>query len=130
MPAQGTTTADFGAFPGKTEVTFTVSSPTITAGVLVEAWVFPGSGTADHSADEHIVEPLRAVAHSVVAGVGFSVTVLYENQLNEPVTTAVYGKRNTTLAGGLTRPSALQSPREGGRGTRVYGQWNIAWVWN
>jgi len=47
--AQGTTTVDFGAFPGKTDATATVSGQAgITGTSLVEAWIFP-TATADHS---------------------------------------------------------------------------------
>ena len=73
MAAQGTTTIDFGAFPGKTDVTLAVASAGIGAGALVEAWIYPVA-TASHSADEHMVEDFEVHAHSVSAGVGFSIT--------------------------------------------------------
>jgi hypothetical protein len=93
MP-QGTTTLDFGAFPGKTDASITVTGQAlILAGSLVEAWVFPAA-TSDHSVDEHIVEQLQVVANTVVAGTGFTIT-------------------------GIATGS-----------TRIYGQWNVAWVWN
>ena len=70
MP-QGTTTIDFGA--GATDKTITVSAPTITGGQLAEAWLFPAA-TASNTADDSMFDDLHVFAHSVSAGVGFSIT--------------------------------------------------------
>lgn len=73
MGAQGTTTIDFGAFPGKTDATVDVTGQgAILAGSLVEAWIFP-TATADHSADEHVVNAPRVFAGNVVAATGFTI---------------------------------------------------------
>lgn len=102
MGAQGTATLDFGAFPGKSDTSVAVTGQAaIVAGSLVEAWVRPVA-TSDHSADEHLVEELEVAAGNIVAGTGFT----------------VYG---------LHSPSW---PSVGGQGTRLYGQWTVAWVWN
>jgi hypothetical protein len=97
---QGTATLDFGAFPGTDTATVAVADAAIGAAALVEAWVFPAA-TTDHSADEHVVESFKVVARDVVAGVGFSVQGF------------------STFEG-----------RFAGNAFRVYGKWNIAWVWN
>ena len=92
MP-QGTTTINFGAFPGGTDASVVISGQaSILAGSLVEAWVLPAA-TADHSADEHWLDKPDVTACAVVAGTGFSIYAL--------------AKTN-----------------------RLYGLWNIAWVWN
>lgn len=73
--ASGTGTAllDFGAFPGKTDVSLAVTGQaTIGAAALAEAWIWPVA-TVDHSADEHAVEALRVFARDVVAGTGFTI---------------------------------------------------------
>lgn len=44
----------------------------IVAGSLVEAWIRP-EATAEHSADEHMLEDLKVVARDIVAGTGFTV---------------------------------------------------------
>ena len=73
MPAQGTATLDFGAFPGASDATVVVTGQAgIGAGSLVEAWLIPVA-TADHSADEHLVETLKVQAGSIVAGTGFTI---------------------------------------------------------
>ncbi len=73
MAAQGTTTVDFGAFPGDTYVTVAVTGQTgILAGSLVEAWIIPAT-TADHSVDEHVVDAPVIRAGNVVAGTGFTI---------------------------------------------------------
>ena len=72
MP-QGTTTVDFGAFPGGPSASRAVTGQTaIQASSLVEAWIYPVA-TADHSVDEHIVDPPRVVAATIVAGTGFTI---------------------------------------------------------
>ena len=73
MGASGTTTVDFGAFPGKTDTTLAITGQAaIVAGSLVGAWIRPVA-TADHSADEHRVENLLVVADTIVAGTGFTI---------------------------------------------------------
>lgn len=78
MP-QGTTILDFGIAPGKSDVTLQVAQPAITAGQLAEAWLFPAV-TASHNVDDHIYEEIQVTAHSVVAGVGFSITARTRNK--------------------------------------------------
>ena len=102
MGAQGTATIDFGAFPGKADTSVAVTGQTgILSGSLVEAWIQPAA-TADHSADEHMVENIRVVAGSIVAGTGFTIYA-------------------------FTRYDNLGTGRDA---NFLYGQWNVAWVWN
>lgn len=97
--ATGTVELDFGAFPGKTDVTVDVTGQgAIASGSLVEAWIRPVA-TADHTADEHWVEALTVIAGNIVAGTGFT----------------IYGR---------VRHDASQ-----GEGSRLYGAWTIAWAW-
>ena len=124
MPS-GTAIVDFGAFPGASDASVAVTGQgAIVAASLVEAWIRP-LATADHSADEHMLETLRVVARDIVPGTGFTIYAINTSQLNEPLETpgaslfrsvagTIYG------AGGLSL---------GGRGTRLYGQWQVAWVW-
>ena len=71
---QGTATLDFGSFPGATDATVAVTGiPRIKSTSLVEAWLWPGSGTVDHTADEHKVVGMKVLASDVVAGTGFSI---------------------------------------------------------
>lgn len=102
--ATGTATLDFGAFPGKSDASIAITGQAaIVAGSLVEAWIRPVA-TADHSADEHMVETLKVFAANISAGVGFTIYGFNTSQLNEP-------------------------DPDGGRGTRIYGQWTVAWTW-
>lgn len=96
MGAQGTAVLDFGAFPGKSDASVAVTGQAgILATSLVDAWVNLVA-TADHSADEHLLETIDIRAGLIVAGTGFT----------------IYGFN------------------EGSGDTRIYGLWNIAWVWN
>ena len=111
MGAQGTATLDFGAFPGVSNTSVTITGQAaIVAGSLVEAWISPAI-TSDHSADEHVVETLKVIAGNIVAGTGFTIYGINASQLNEPI------------IGGVMCS-------QGGIGTRLYGQWNVGWVWN
>lgn len=106
MPGQGQATLDFGAFPGGTDALVAITGQSgITSGSLVEAWIFPAD-TLDHTADEHWVDPPEVYAGSVVAGVGFT----------------IYGvvKKRSEIS---SRAREVDAPR-------IYGKWNIGWVWN
>jgi hypothetical protein len=118
MP-QGSTTVNFGAFPGASDTSATITGQaTITTSNLVEAWIYPVA-TADHSVDEHWVETIDCKAGSIVNGVGFTIWAKNNNQINEPV-----GEQGASQGIGSTNNSI------GGRGTRLYGQWTVGWVWN
>lgn len=98
-PARGTATIDFGVFPGKSDTSVAITGqPAVTSSTVVKAWIYP-QDTADHSADEHLVETLDVYAGKVLAGTGFTIYGVNESQLFEP-------------AGG---------------GTRLYGLWTVAW---
>lgn len=69
----GTAIVDFGAAPGSLYTTVAVTGQgQILAGSLVEAWIRP-IATADHRADEHIVDPPEVVAADIVLGTGFTI---------------------------------------------------------
>lgn len=126
MGAQGKTTVDFGAFPGSSDTTVTVTGQTgILTTSLVEAWIRP-EATADHSADEHVFETLRVMAGNIVAGTGFTIYALNTNTLNEPLTQA----GTTGFRPAATTVYGYTEPTVGGQGTRLYGLWTVAWVWN
>jgi len=124
MP-QGTTLLNFGAFPGVSDAVVTVIGQTsILAASLVESWIFPAS-TADHSADEHMLETIKVFAGNIVAGTGFTIYGFNTSQINEPLEFP-----------GVARfwPTALvrghMGNSRGGQGTRLYGAWNCGWAWN
>lgn len=124
MPT-GTAVLDFGAFPGASDASVVVTGQTfIGAASRVEAWLRL-QDSADHSADEHLVETIKVAAGNIVPGVGFTIYGINTNQLNEPLTSPG-GPANTVSiapkAQGIT-------PSVGGRGTLIYGQWIVDWVW-
>lgn len=130
MGAQGNTTVDFGAFPGSSHATATVTGQ---AGILgtscAEAWI-RAEASADHSADEHVVESIQVRAADIVAGVGFTIHAWNTSQLNEPVSpTPAVTSGAARGGGGKQDPAAIQDGG-GGKGTRLYGVWNVSWVWN
>jgi hypothetical protein len=130
MAGQGTALLDFGAFPGASDASVAVTGQAgILAGSLVEAWLFPAA-TADHTADEHWVETIEVMAGNVVAGTGFTIYGINECQLTEPLMPKATGSNNVTLAGGLVSSSNAQAQMIGGKGTLLYGKFNVAWAWN
>lgn len=100
MSASGTTTVDFGTFPGATDTSVAITGQAgILSGSLVGVWMLPVA-TADHSADEHRVEPISLVADTIVAGTGFTIyaaEAVADTPLNE--------------------------------GHRLYGLFTVAWAW-
>jgi hypothetical protein len=111
MGASGTTTLNFGAFPGASDTSVAVTGQaSIIAGSLVEAWISPAADTADHSVDEQRVEQIKVNAGNIVAGTGFTIYGFSLCDTPEPVTAR-------------SRVSMLAEPR-------IYGQFNVNWVWN
>lgn len=111
--ATGTTTLDFGAFPGKSDASVAVTGQgAIVAGSLVEAWIRPVT-TADHSADEHMLETIKIFAADIVEGVGFT----------------IYGFNVDKNIGGEPGTQDTRMVNYGGGDTRIYGAFTIAWAW-
>jgi hypothetical protein len=126
MAGQGTAELDFGAFPGASDVTLAITGQAgILANSLVEAWILPAA-TADHSPDEHIFESLAVMAHTIVPGTGFSITAKNTSQINEPLERTGKDPIHALAAAAVGQPL----PSQGGMGTRLYGRFNVAWVWN
>lgn len=122
MGAQGTGSINFGAFPGASDATLVITGQTgIGAGSLVEAWILPAA-TADHSSDEHVVNPPRIVAGNIVGGTGFT----------------IYGLNDDRVTGTEAPPGAANDGGIGGAGfansvignNATYGLWAVAWVWS
>ncbi|MGH9463095.1 MAG: hypothetical protein ACRD1X_17940 [Vicinamibacteria bacterium] len=129
MGASGTVVADFGVFPGASDVVVAVVGQAgIVASSLVEAWVCGTAATADHSEDEHVIETIDCQAFAIVTATGFSIRVFNTNQISEREPAQLYEQGNP-LAGQPRGPHHSTAYSEG-RGTRLYGQWTIAWVWN
>ena len=125
MGAQGTTTVDFGAFPGNTDTTVTVAGQTgILSNSLVEVWLVPVA-TTDHSADEHLMAKTRLglSAGSIVAGSGFTITATWD----EPAQGGGIDAQTLARLG----PGALRyDTTERGSDPRMWGQFTVGWVWN
>ncbi len=126
MGATGKTTLDFGAFPGKSDTSVAVTGQaSIVAGSMIEAWIRP-EATIDHTADEHLVETLKVIAGNIVAGTGFTIYGFNTNQINEPLEPLRVAPFRTAAA----PVYGYVAPSQGGQGTRLYGQWAVAWAWN
>lgn len=110
--AQGTMMINFGAFPGKSDATVAVSG--LGGETLVEAWIMPVA-TADHSVDEHWVDPPEVKAGAISAG---SFTVYGKAPQGFPVKDPV-ATRGQAHPGGVTN-----------RAPRCYGLWSVAWAAN
>lgn len=133
MPGTGTATLDFGAFPGASDASVDVTGQTgIVSGSLVEAWIRPVD-TADHTADEHMLETIKVFAANIVAGTGFTIYGFNTSQLNEPIEVKphdynVITTSATAIGAKVAAPGAVAG-QKGGIGTRIYGQWTVAWAW-
>lgn len=119
MGAQGTTTIDFGAWPGKPVTSVDVTGQTgIGTGSLVEVWILPAD-TSDHTSDEHLVDPPIVRAGPPVAATGFTIY-----GLSTPITVATPNDERMKAATGQGEIGARD------RVVMIWGKWNVAWVWN
>lgn len=76
----GVTTVDFGAHPGKTDATATVTGQSgILSGSSVQAAI-SATATADHSVDEHAVEEIDIRAGNIVPATGFTIYAKTRNR--------------------------------------------------
>ena len=122
----GSTTINFGAFPGGSDATATVTGQTgIVSGSVLQAWLV-AQATADHTADEHRVETIAVTCGNIVANTSFDIYATNTSQLNEPLTVAGVSRFRSTTA--TTYGYAGRSI--GGNGTRIYGTWTIHWRWS
>lgn len=132
MATTGTATLDFGAFPGTTDTSVAITGQAaIIAGSLVEAWIRPVA-TADHTADEHMIESIKVYAGNISAGVGFTIYGFCTNDRAEPVVitphpTSVFTASATAIgikSAQPGKPILTTSNTE-----KLYGTWTVAWVW-
>jgi len=110
----GVTTVNFGAAPGSTDTTTTITGQTqIVAGSTVDAWII-AEATSDHSADEHWVDPPQIVAGNIVPGVGFT----------------LYARSQGSAGGSPDAAFANQYNDNAQTGAPLaYGAWTVAWQW-
>jgi hypothetical protein len=124
--AQSVTTIDFGAFPGTSDASLDITGQTgIDSASVVTAWLQPAD-TDDHTADEHRLETISVMAGNVIPGVGFTIYATNNSQRNEPLVApgmAKFRSAATTVYGD-------SGWSVGGRGTRIYGKWSVAWKWS
>jgi hypothetical protein len=125
----GTTTIDFGAFPGASDTSVAVTGQMgILAGSSLSASIV-ATATSDHSADEHWVETVQVIPGSITPGVGFTIYAKNTNQLNEPPA-PVYDQRSQFAAGQKGGPGrSSETLRATPKGTRLYGQFTVHWQW-
>jgi hypothetical protein len=135
----GTATLDFGAFPGKTDASIAVTGQAgIIAGSYLTAHIRPVA-TADHSADEHMLETFKVFAGNIVPGTGFTIYGFNTSELHqENVGLGGYQSLSSVDAGGVQASPGQFRDRLGGsrqpplttnQGTFIYGTWSIGWAW-
>ena len=100
MGGQGTAVLDFGGFPGASDANVVAAAVGMTSTSLAEAWMSP-TATADHTSDEHFVETIKLIAG------------LFVNDI-----IIIRGVNSSQL----TNPE--------GPTPRIWGTWNVNWVWN
>lgn len=126
----GTSVIDFGA--GASHASLAVTGQTaILAGSLVHCWLKP-EATADHSADEHLVETIKVFASNVSAGVGFTLHALNTSESVEPgiPLESLRGRfSGAGVASGLGRSPRNNPPNLGGKGTLIRGKWSVGWFY-
>lgn len=131
MGAQGTATIDFGAFPGTTDAFVAVTGQAgILSGSLVEAWLLPAA-TAVHSSDEHYMASVMMdiLAGEIIAGTGFTIRAIARD-LGGQKLEKLGARRVNSVSGGMQFGEPAD-PSVGGQClNRIWGTFNVAWVWN
>ena len=121
----GTATLNFGSFPGSSHATVDVTGQTTISGTSsVKCWLDPVA-TADHTADEHVVESLRVAIGAITPGVGFTIHGRNTNQRREPLA----DQRRGYTVGAAALPSPDIAPYVGGSSPQIYGTWTVRWEW-
>ena len=127
----GTSIIDFGS-GGASHATLAVTGQTaILAGSLVYCWLKP-EATADHSADEHLVETIKVFASDVTAGVGFTLHALNTSEAvapDIPLESLLGRFSGTGAASGPGQTPGNNLPNRGGTGTLIRGKWSIGWMY-
>ncbi len=124
----GTTSINFGAFPGNPMAEVAVTGQaTILSASKTEAWILPAT-TADHSADEHVVEPIRVVAGPAVAGVGFTIYAFGESPAPAPAPASNLPYRGHGGTGGSGAQRPVKAARF--RNPTPHGTFSVAWRWS
>lgn len=111
----GSSTVNFGLAPGTSDTQLVVTGqPNILAGSSVAVWIAPAA-TADHSVDEHWVDPPTVSAGNIVPGVGFTI---FAKASGAGGTADIL---NAGLGAGQVSGIANSST--------AYGAWNVGWRW-
>jgi hypothetical protein len=78
MGASGSTTVNFGAFPGDGIATVAITGQSgILSGSKCEAFLDPTQpDTVDHLSDEHLVADIDIRCNALVAGTGFTINAV------------------------------------------------------
>jgi hypothetical protein len=119
MQGWGTSTVDFGAFPGSSNTSLAVTGQdAIAADATVTAYIYP-TATADHTADEHLVDSPIVFAGTVIAGTGFTLYAVRDPIPLPPPDYTVFLAAEKLR---LSNSSPITIPRP-------YGLWTVAWVW-
>lgn len=80
MAATGLAVVDFGSGGSLYTSVAITGQASIVAGSLVEAEI-RATASADHTADEHLVDPPRVIAGDIIAGTGFTIHAFSVNEL-------------------------------------------------
>jgi hypothetical protein len=121
MADSGSTTVNFGAFPGTFEAKTDVSTPGVLTTSLVEAWLLPIS-TADHSQDEHIAEYDAIEVFGYCAANG-TLSIIARPR---PINTL---RMDISEGGDAQNGPSSGSIRTGAEANRLFGQYTVGWVW-
>lgn len=143
-PTTGVTTVDFGAFSATapaTMATATVAAPGITTSSIVRAWITPYSGTgtegtADHSADEHIIGAslIDIVIGAIdAAGATFTIYAICRDMGGSPLAPPGIGRRhvaNATAGRNYTQTPTVVGSVGGTTINTMWGAFNVAYSWS
>jgi hypothetical protein len=113
---------DFGAFPGSNVAYVDVVTAGVIATSAVEAWIRPVA-SADHSAEDHVVAPMKVTGMYVSDG---NIRI-YGVNTNDVIPPLEAQPLHRQVATSTARPEVNLARQNA---PRFVGQFNVWWVWN
>lgn len=123
MGAQGTTSLNFGAFPGSSVASVDVAATGVVVTSAVEAWIRP-EASADHTDGDHVAANMRIVGHYLSDG-NIRIWGLNNNDITPPLEPSpVVGATGVASTARVHQTLARQPA------PMLVGTFNVNWAWN
>lgn len=122
MGAQGTSSLDFGAFPGSNVAYTDVAAAGVISTSAIEAWIRP-EASADHTDTDHVAAAMNVIAQ-FVSNDNIRIYGINTNDVIPPLEPVMDTRPPLTIVG---RPQVRLDRQNS---PMLVGVYNVWWVWN